>query len=112
MAETEMLQVMDAPKAKAPAGLKGDDLKAMFRAMVYTRMLDQRGMNLQRQGRIGFYVPSFGQEASQIGDGYAMAKDIIDGRPYQRLEDLDAVKGIGPKTLEKLEEHLVFPGEE
>ncbi|MDJ0520972.1 MAG: thiamine pyrophosphate-dependent dehydrogenase E1 component subunit alpha [Planctomycetota bacterium] len=81
MSETEMLQVMDAPgkgKGKAPAGLKGDDLKAMFRAMFRTRLLDQRGMNLQRQGRIGFYVPSFGQEASQIGAGYAMQdQDIL-----------------------------------
>ena len=75
MSTTEMLQVMDAPgkaKGKTPDGLKGDDLKKMFRAMFFTRLLDQRGMNLQRQGRIGFYVPSYGQEASQIGAGYAM----------------------------------------
>ena len=30
-------------------------------------------MNLQRQGRIGFFVPSIGQEASQVGAGYAAA---------------------------------------
>jgi 2-oxoisovalerate dehydrogenase E1 component alpha subunit len=77
---TEMLRVMDAPgkaKGKTPSGLKGADLKKMFHAMLHTRLLDQRGMNLQRQGRIGFYVPSFGQEASQIGAGYAMAEDDI-----------------------------------
>jgi pyruvate dehydrogenase E1 component alpha subunit len=77
---TEMLQVMDVPseaKGKTPAGLKSDDLKKMFHAMLHTRLLDQRGMNLQRQGRIGFYVPSFGQEASQIGAGYAMGDDDI-----------------------------------
>ena len=76
MSSPEMLQVMDAPgkaKGKTPEGLKGDDLKTMFRAMFFTRLLDQRGMNLQRQGRIGFYVPSYGQEASQIGAGHAMA---------------------------------------
>ena len=42
MSTTEMLQVMDAPgkaKGKTPEGLKGDDLKAMFRAMFFTRLL-------------------------------------------------------------------------
>jgi competence protein ComEA len=31
---------------------------------------------------------------------------IIAGRPYARLDDLRKVKGIGPKTVEKLREHL------
>lgn len=39
----------------------------MYRNMVLTRLYDERGMMLQRQGRIGFTVPSFGQEAIQIG---------------------------------------------
>jgi pyruvate dehydrogenase E1 component alpha subunit len=98
---TEMLQVMDAEgkaKGKTPAGLKGDDLKAMFRAMLYTRLFDQRGMNLQRQGRIGFYVPSFGQEASQIGAGYAMAKDDW-LYPSYRVVSLALLKGIAPEVL-------------
>ena len=102
MAETvEMLQVMDAPgktKGKMPAGLKGDDLKAMFRAMLFTRLFDQRGMNLQRQGRIGFYVPSFGQEASQIGAGYAMGKeDWI--YPSYRVVSIALLKGVRARTL-------------
>jgi competence ComEA-like helix-hairpin-helix protein len=36
------------------------------------------------------------------GIGPTLAQRIIAGRPYHRLEDLDRVKGIGPKTLEKL----------
>ena len=39
------------------------DLKKMYRTMVLTRFLDERGLTLQRQGRIGFYVTSTGQEA-------------------------------------------------
>lgn len=34
--------------------------------------------------------------------GPAMAKRIIQGRPYRSLDDLDKVKGIGPKMLELL----------
>lgn len=36
------------------------------------------------------------------GIGPALAKRIIEGRPYRSLEDLDRVKGIGPKLLERL----------
>ncbi len=36
------------------------------------------------------------------GVGPATAALIIEGRPYSSLEDLLNVKGIGPKTLEKL----------
>ncbi len=42
-------------------------LTQMMEYMISTRVFDERGMMLQRQGRIGFYVPSFGQEAIQIG---------------------------------------------
>jgi pyruvate dehydrogenase E1 component alpha subunit len=47
-------------------------LLRMYRNMVLTRAYDERGMMLQRQGRIGFYVPSTGQEAIQIGTAAAL----------------------------------------
>ena len=34
-----------------------------FEAMVTVRLLDEKGMRLQRQGRIGFHIPTTGQEA-------------------------------------------------
>lgn len=60
------------PKVDAALLLK------MYRNMVLTRAFDERGMMLQRQGRIGFYLPSFGQEAIQTGTAAALAeKDWI-----------------------------------
>jgi 2-oxoisovalerate dehydrogenase E1 component alpha subunit len=101
MSAADMLQVMDVPgrgRGKAPAGLERDDLKAMYRAMLFTRLFDQRGMNLQRQGRIGFYVPSYGQEASQIGAGYAMAgQDLL--FPSYRVVSIALLRGVDPKVL-------------
>lgn len=46
----------------------------MYRNMALTRAFDERGMMLQRQGRIGFYVPSFGQEAIQTGTAASLEK--------------------------------------
>lgn len=49
------------------------DLVRLYRTMVLTRQLDERCLNLQRQGRIGFYVTSTGQEAV-AGSALAMKK--------------------------------------
>jgi len=40
--------------------------------MVLLRAVDEKAMALQRSGRIGFFVPSFGQEAAAVGAGYAL----------------------------------------
>ena len=47
-------------------------LLRMYRNMALIRAYDERGMMLQRQGRIGFTVPSFGQEAIQTGTAAAL----------------------------------------
>lgn len=42
------------------------------------------------------------------------ANAIIEGREegtYRKAEDLERVKGIGKKTVEKVAEYLVFGGE-
>lgn len=44
------------------------------------------------------------------GIGEAMANRIIQHRPYQRIEDLLRVPGIGPQTLERLRSHVAFTG--
>lgn len=55
--------------------LSDDQLKELMRRMVYTRVLDQRSISLNRQGRLGFYAPTAGQEASQIASHFALEKD-------------------------------------
>jgi TPP-dependent pyruvate/acetoin dehydrogenase alpha subunit len=44
----------------------------MYEAMVLVREYDERCFKLQRQGRIGFYAGSLGEEASQIGTVFAL----------------------------------------
>lgn len=42
------------------------------------------------------------QLESLPGIGPKLAQTIIDSRPFQTIDDLDKVKGIGPKKLEQL----------
>ncbi|HTP54773.1 MAG TPA: thiamine pyrophosphate-dependent enzyme [Thermoplasmata archaeon] len=46
-----------------------------YRTMVLARALDERCLSLQRQGRIGFYAPHSGQEASLVGSALALEPD-------------------------------------
>jgi len=68
MNEDNMVDKKNDPK------IAKDVLLSMYRNMLFTRRYDERGMMLQRQGRIGFYVPSSGQEAISTGTAAAMAK--------------------------------------
>jgi len=49
-----------------------DELKRLYKLMMLVRNLDTRSLQLQRQGRIGFYIGCLGQEAAQIGSAYAL----------------------------------------
>src|SRR6266852_3929721 len=46
--------------------LADTDLRSLYRAMLLARRLDERMVRLQRQGRIGTFAPTKGQEASQL----------------------------------------------
>src|SRR5262245_27633530 len=52
----------DAVPALAPAALRD-----IYLGMVRIRIVDERLMAMQRQGRIGFYAEARGQEAAVIG---------------------------------------------
>ncbi|MDE0564870.1 thiamine pyrophosphate-dependent enzyme, partial [Exiguobacterium sp. B2(2022)] len=55
--------------------LTDEQLQELMRRMVYTRIWDQRAISLNRQGRLGFYAPVAGQEATMIGTQYALDKE-------------------------------------
>ena len=58
--------------AEREPSLPDDALWELYYGMTRVRLLDTRLMNLQRQGRIGFYGVSTGEEAAAIGSGYAL----------------------------------------
>ncbi len=55
-------------------GLDHERLLLLYRAMVRVRVVDDRMLMLQRQGRIGFYGQATGQEASVIGSAAALER--------------------------------------
>src|SRR3982751_5678765 len=60
----------------APSGHEPDltdqQLTELYRWMLWGRQLDERGLQLQRQGRVGIWGPMIGQEAAQAGLGLAL----------------------------------------
>lgn len=66
-----MVQVLDTEgnvvnKELMPE-LSDEELVQLMEDMVWSRILHERSTALNRQGRLGFYAPTFGQEASQLG---------------------------------------------
>jgi pyruvate dehydrogenase E1 component alpha subunit len=49
-----------------------DDLRRLYRTFLLARRFDERMLLLQRQGRIGTYLPARGHEAAVLGSVYAL----------------------------------------
>jgi 2-oxoisovalerate dehydrogenase E1 component alpha subunit len=80
--------------------LSDDQLRWMLRNMLLQRMLDNRGFQLNRQGKIPFATGSEGHEAIHAGAALAFKRghDVL--APYYR--DMGLLVGIGLEPLEVL----------
>jgi 2-oxoisovalerate dehydrogenase E1 component alpha subunit len=71
----EILQVI-SPEGKFDQALEPElsesDLLKLYRTMLLTRTFDTKILGLQRQGRIGPFVTSFGEEAAAVGSALAL----------------------------------------
>jgi pyruvate dehydrogenase E1 component subunit alpha len=73
--------------------LDPDLLRRMYREMLRARLVDERLVALHRQGRIGFYSASTGQEAAAVAAGLALKpKDWV--FPALRESALMLVRGF------------------
>lgn len=57
---------------KEDHSLGNDDLIKLYETMMQVRLVDDRMLLLQRQGRIGFYLTATGEEASHVGCSFAL----------------------------------------
>jgi pyruvate dehydrogenase E1 component alpha subunit len=72
----DMIQVMNSEgeivKPEWMPDLSKEEIIDMYKTMVYSRVIDQKVLQFQRQGRILTYAPNLGQEAAQVGSGFAL----------------------------------------
>lgn len=52
--------------------LSEEELWKLYSTMVLVRQVDDRLLKMQRQGRIGFYLTSLGEEATHVGATFAL----------------------------------------
>ena len=100
---TSSTDVRAGPRTPAeespPAHLTPDDRIGLLRAMLLMRAIEQRAMNLYRQGKVpGSFYDGFGQEAVSVGATWAMAAA---DRLCVLHRDLGAhlVRGVQPATV-------------
>lgn len=79
-------------------GLGSEQLLGMYRDMVLARRFDAEATALQRQGELGLWPPMLGQEAAQIGSGWATnPTDFV--VPSYREHGVALTRGMDPALL-------------
>ena len=77
----------------------GDDqVRELYRDMVLTRRIDHEAIALQRQGELGIWPSSLGQEAAQIGSSRAMLSQDY-AFPTYREHGVAWCRGVDPLRL-------------
>ena len=78
------------------AGLDREDLLGIFRHLVLTRGVEERGHILYKQGKIpGSFYTGRGNEASSVGVATAMGPEDV-GTPLHRDMGVHMVRGVEP----------------
>jgi TPP-dependent pyruvate/acetoin dehydrogenase alpha subunit len=78
------------------AGLDRVDLVELYRLMLVTRGIEERGHILFRQGKVpGSFYTGRGNEAAAVGVGFAMGPDDV-GTPTQRDMGVHVARGTEP----------------
>ncbi|KAE9507961.1 pyruvate dehydrogenase (acetyl-transferring) E1 component subunit alpha [Lactiplantibacillus plantarum] len=88
----EPVQVLDGQakviKPEIVSKYSNEQLVEFFKLMLWERTLHQRSNALTRQGRLGFYAPTEGQEASEMGSNAAMKKTDVLMPAYRDIPQL------------------------
>ena len=74
------------------------EVQALYEYMVVARVLDERCLLLQRQGRLGTYASSKGQEAAQVGSAFALKPEDWLFPAFRETASL-LVRGTPPENI-------------
>ncbi|WP_318247051.1 thiamine pyrophosphate-dependent dehydrogenase E1 component subunit alpha [Microbacterium gallinarum] len=90
-------------------GLADADLEGFYRDMAVIRAFDVQATNLQRQGQLALWPPSFGQEAAQVGSARA-ARTQDHLFPSYREHVVTRIRGVDPVDIIRLMRGLTHGG--
>jgi 2-oxoisovalerate dehydrogenase E1 component len=95
----EDLSVLHLHDRHTALGLGDDDLVAMYRRILLTRMLDQKIWGLNRMGKAPFVVSGQGHEGAQVGSAWALVPghDVV--LPYYRDTGVLLALGMTPEEV-------------
>lgn len=80
------------------AELSDAQLEQFWRDMNTSRVFDRAAANMQRQGQLALWIPSWGQEAAQVGSAYATRpQDHI--FPSYREHIVGVIRGLDPVRI-------------
>lgn len=87
----------------AGAGPTADELRELYRLMVAVRHLDTSAIAWQRQGLIPGYAPELGQEAAQVGSGYAvdLERDFV----FPTYREMGVARAMGVDMVGYMSTH-------
>lgn len=85
------------------------DLETFYRDMVVVRAFDRQATNLQRQGQLALWPPSFGQEAAQVGSVRA-ARPQDHLFPSYREHVVATTRGVDPIDIIRVMRGLTHGG--
>ncbi|TQK18137.1 pyruvate dehydrogenase E1 component alpha subunit [Microbacterium sp. SLBN-154] len=89
--------------------LSDAELEGLYRDMAEIRAFDVQATNLQRQGQLALWPPSFGQEAAQVGSARAArAQDHV--FPSYREHVVARIRGVDPVDIIRLMRGLTHGG--
>src|SRR6202158_4687995 len=94
--DTIARMTVTAQAAHDALGLSLDDVKAMYRKILETRMVSERILQLNRMGRTPFGAGTDGHEAAQIGAAWNIRRGKDWLVPYYRDMGVAFVLGVTP----------------
>jgi len=75
-----------------------EQLLYLYKTMLHSRIMDEKTLSYQRQGRMLTYAPNLGQEATQIGSAYAMEDNDFLVPAFRELGAM-LIRGVPLKNI-------------
>ncbi|NLC03628.1 MAG: pyruvate dehydrogenase (acetyl-transferring) E1 component subunit alpha [Tissierellia bacterium] len=100
--DNEQYRILDANgkiiKEEDLPELSDEELLHLYKTMIYSRIIDEKALSYQRQGRMLTYAPNLGQEAAQVGSAYALNEEDWLVPSFRELGAL-LIKGVPLKSI-------------